>query len=348
MEKMSSTDTIYTAPVYEYRAIDTPGPWKRMAQSVLRLCGSEPRETKMLLPDLDEARAEKRRQQTAKWLQKERKTDYPDLPPPTFGEHFAEATARQFVGELIGVEPTAPLYWDIVDEDKDDHTAGVFSTGDNVVQARKIPLEGYVEQLRLTSTLIHEFAHSTAGQGKSILVSTPSTLHLRTIPFREMQKAKMDMRSPSLDEGSQGYFFEEAFAEGAAARWRETQPGYQTTKGTVCVDGHVMPLQYASVDLRDSDGEQNYYSYSAFCAYAMELMSEHTGVDLFDLTCQMRKADDIATPQRQFIRAVNSIKPGLYRQLRTLEYGREDFSQGLRLVKDAIVEANTSADTIAC
>ena len=71
---------------------------------------------------------------------------------------------------------------------------------------------------------------------------------------------------------------------------------------------------------------------SNFAAYGLELLDNRVP-GLYDDLLASRQDP---TKQRDAIRKIESIRPGLYRELRELEYTTEDFLHGLKLVIEAL------------
>ncbi len=157
-----------------------------------------------------------------------------------------------------------------------------------------------------------------------------------------MQTLKLSKEEPAAQTGN---FFEEAFAESVAAKWREqTIPGYLEDKITLWETsyGVNLPMKYHDCD-RDPTKNDSFTTiarYPGIAAYAMELISQYTGTDLYEVMKLARKRETEAEYKRLFIRTINSVKPGLYKALRDLRYDETtgDFERGLEMIKTAITE----------
>ncbi len=108
-----------------------------------------------------------------------------------------------------------------------------------------------------------------------------------------------------------------------------------------------MPIKYSSpshgLDEHGSLGVSTVHS--AYAAYGIELLSDHSGVDLYELMKQARQPDTEVTAKREIIKTINSIQPGLYEKLRNLQYygATGEFIEGLHLIKAAIAGNDTVA-----
>lgn len=103
---------------------------------------------------------------------------------------------------------------------------------------------------------------------------------------------------------------------------------------------HGLPLRYINYNPEEAlAGDHNFdnnYSKSAYPAYAIELLSETTKTDLYSLLCQIHQPEYKAVAKKQLIHAIDSVRDGLYRELRELEYTPQDFINGLETVRRAI------------
>lgn len=80
-------------------------------------------------------------------------------------------------------------------------------------------------------------------------------------------------------------------------------------------------------------------AHGAYPASALSILNDASGANLYDLMIQMRHPESKASAKKEFITAINSVRPGLYQELRRLEYTKPDFTAGYSLVQD-IIEAN--------
>src|SRR5690606_7777684 len=95
-----------------------------------------------------------------------------------------------------------------------------------------------------------------------------------------------------------------------------------------CRVGNVtIPLRHTLIGKAESDSAPTSISLGtpAYASHALSLLSQASETNLYDLMIQMRKSATKAKAKQQFIKAVNSIQPDLYRKLRSLPYTADDF-----------------------
>lgn len=280
----------------------------------------------------------------------EKRSHHDVAPSPELAQCVTKA--REFVEQLTGVsvadiEP-------VVTTERDGNYSAHFSSIENKFRMHD-DIDSLVDRGRdnqaardqLTALAVHELMHAT-GRGNLKLVGL---------------EAEDTGVYPQVNSGFTGYdfhhdamhrfvdtdgesplvtnqFFEEAAAEEAAARWRETHVDAieDAPRQRVAIDGHS-PLERRFVEASQTDvdivGGFSYAS-ASYCAQALNRLSDYTGVDLFGLIVESRDPAREADARRQLIRTVNSVEPGLYAQLRQVQYGVEAFAAAHDLVERAI------------
>lgn len=201
----------------------------------------------------------------------------------------------------------------------------------------------YLRRTMITSQLIHEMAHESSRVRRMFIFSETDSDDNRTHNiYSTIGMKAMNLTHESQDET--GNFFEEAFAETVASRWREaTIPGYQENKALFKTSyGVELPVKYHSPnrELIEHGPVVTNAGYAAIAAYGVELVSDFTGVDIFELMKLARQPATETTAKREIIKTINSVQPGLYKQLRDLKYDDDlgEFEQGLEAIKTAILK----------
>ena len=82
---------------------------------------------------------------------------------------------------------------------------------------------------------------------------------------------------------------------------------------------------------------------SAVAAHTLNLLSTQTGVDLFELMLEARDPKHQAEAKRKFIKALNSLKPGIYKYLREIPYTEEAFLEAYNTIDDDIKNGRYAA-----
>lgn len=247
--------------------------------------------------------------------------------------------ARDFVVRELGYVTTSPVYFR---PKTNKNEAEYYIDEDAIYTTPPQDTNDYLYRTILTSQLIHEIAHESSNVRRMFVFSEvePNGVRKNNISWT------IGMTTMRLTHESQiqtSNFFEEAFAETVASRWREMAiPGYGENRTTLLMTcfGVELPVKYHSPnrDLIDHGPITTHTGYPAIAAYGIELISEFTGVDIFELMKQARQPATEATAKREIIMTINSVQPGLYRQLRDLKYDCDsgDFEHGLNIIKAAI------------
>ena len=101
-------------------------------------------------------------------------------------------------------------------------------------------------------------------------------------------------------------------------------------------DSITLPAEFALLSRSLPDKSQIVTSPPNFAAYALELLDTHAPGLYEDL--KATRTNPIR--QRDAIQKIESLRPGLYRELRDLEYNEKDFVQGLTSVLEALEGQN--------
>lgn len=262
----------------------------------------------------------------------------------TIEQQAMESTARDFVEQVTGVRTVGNLYWQ-------DKTAPVSYWGvhNQIYMSTYIKEADYphddLRYMHQMSSLVHEFAHSTADDGDTTTVFRTNDLNTPDEVFVHsgMNTIKLSYNNGYPTASRNGQFFEEAFAEETAARWREQFSAKIAAEPDALWaddDPTGLPLRFFDYNyMSNGPAYTTACASAAYPAYTLSILTQRTGVDLYNLLCHARQPEQKAEAQASFIRAVNSIDKHLYHTLRELQYTEHDFLEGLAIVRD-LVEAN--------
>lgn len=202
----------------------------------------------------------------------------------------------------------------------------------------------------ITGLFVHELAHAT-GENTARLIGVRDEKKSVAMHMGSGLQA-VDMRAPIIEVGIKdvnhagdarvGHFFEEAFAEEVAARWREsTNPHIAQDGDKECgllfANMPRLPFRYV-----DSEGKYDRYpddffvSHSAICSEGIRLLTAHTGVDIFQYMLDSRDPDKEAGAKRAIAQATESVRPGLYTQLRDTIYTPYAFRRSYELIRASV------------
>jgi hypothetical protein len=252
-----------------------------------------------------------------------------------------EDTARAFVESTIGPTPVGDIFWQPnLTHDGLWGSHDIYS-GATYVAEREYPSED-LRYMHEMAVLVHEFAHATGDTNAMSVIETHKDTggdkHFDVLPRFGMFVNKIEKSGDRLVTETQGVFFEEAFAEETAARWRESFSPLSANKGlTATINDREMPIRY--IDFAPTLGGSGYdllYNYPAYAAHAIELVSQITGTDLYKLMVEARSSDNPSEAKKAFIKTIDSLKTGLYRELSALEYTEADFVSGLNRIWSVI------------
>lgn len=202
---------------------------------------------------------------------------------------------------------------------------------------------------------LHEAAHSTNGDDETIIRTVQERdrrVSLGGIAINKRSLGKADLRRETEYKVT-GEFWEEAFADltrvralralgrvhDLEANSRPFEPIEGVTivtvpNGTNVNQSNVIsfPAEFAMAAKTIDTDNWSAKSPSNYAAYALELLDNHTP-GLYD---DLRAARTDPTRQRDAIQKIESVRPGLYRELRDLEYNLHDFVRGLTSVLDTL------------
>ncbi len=252
------------------------------------------------------------------------------------------ATATEYVERMIGIRPDCPVYWT---GGLDDITAdGTYNSTEGVVQMVEAPYQSdFIRYIDLCSLAIHEKTHETGiatRKGYAVrMLKDGEMIGRRVLTVTGPLKNKVNNHSAEELCGGVGHFFEEAFAEETAARWREE----------VITD---LPSRIDRISEKDFDKRMpgrylhipaEHISLSvpilpkvaapSIAAYSMDLLSDISGVDFYDVMVKSRHPETEVEAKRTLVQSLNNVQPGLYRYLRDLPYSRKGFYEGLQLIR---------------
>lgn len=201
------------------------------------------------------------------------------------------------------------------------------------------------------SNLVHEMMHHTGIDTRRVvaLVNTDSKTGSETISYGIKSGLRpIDMRGHDYmnNRNATGIFLEEACAEEAASRWRESvEPvrGRRDVRHKLVQWGKPdLPWRYLmtqySLGTESTNADIGMYvnSGSAYCAEAIRQISEYTGVDIFNLMLKSRHPETELSAKRQMVQTIEGVERGLYQKLRNLGYSQKEFIEGYDIVRAAI------------
>jgi len=232
---------------------------------------------------------------------------------------------------------------------------GEYTCGRALVIENKKKYELFGDDFVL-GTALHEAAHSTSGNDEKFIRivrerERKASLDLIATDERNLWKVVLGREAENRVTGD---FWEEAFADLTRVRALRTLgrvhdiesnlwPSEQEVEGVTIVivpngtkvnlpDTISFPAEFAdvakTVDGIDGVGR----SAPNYAAYALELLDGH----IPGLYEDLKAARTNPTRQRDAIQKIESLRPGLYRELRDLEYNDKDFIRGLATVLDAL------------
>ena len=212
-------------------------------------------------------------------------------------------SAREFVSKELGYCSEGQIYC----KPAQAGAAGEYSVyEDRIYVAPPIDVNEFHYKTIMTSLLIHEIAHESASVQRMYIFSET----LKESEKSNIIRVAIGMAVMGMHANTQirhGDFFEEAFAETVAARWRSASiSGYSDNADSLLptADGEYLPIKYSSpshgLDEHGSLGVSTVHS--AYAAYGIELLSDHSGVDLYELMKQARQPDTEVTAKREIIK----------------------------------------------
>lgn len=204
---------------------------------------------------------------------------------------------------------------------------------------------------------LHEAAHSTNGSDEKlihIVRQHNNGAGLGGIAINERSFGKADLRK-GTEYKVTGDFWEEAFADLTRVRALRALGRVHDLTGNSKPFEPVEGITMVTVPNGTSVDQPNVISFPAeftlcaktlgddnwsvkgasdYAAYALELLDNHTPGLYEDL----KAARTNPTRQKDAIQKIESVRPGLYRELRDLEYNVHDFVLGLTTVLEALAE----------
>lgn len=252
------------------------------------------------------------------------------LPPPTDFCITSNIDAIEFVESTIGPVANTGLYG--TPENYNPTGLGYTSAILGSIAIRPcLDQPGSRQAIAAQSALVHEQAHSTAVTTRKVTLIdiVPSDDSDETWAITKsaisvgMQKNKIqyDRGNNTVEMTKQNCFLEEAFAEETASRYRASlHKNNNTTVEVACEDSATreMPVHYFSIG--ESDPSHVQWVASAFAAHAVHLLSEHSGIDMYDLMILSRDPKYEVEAKRDIVQAIERVEKGLYRTLREMPY----------------------------
>ena len=260
-----------------------------------------------------------------------------------------ETAARTFVNQTVGTLPVGKVYWQPRETSR-----GYWGVHDALLRLNYMAdRDGYasesLRQMHESSTLVHELAHSTGNTNTIVAIrsvepndSLKATVSVASVFGMKLPRITKQGGESYMVAGDEGSFFEEAFAEETAARWRvQYSPLLRDHAGQLfnTTDNLQVPARFFDHGEPTSKmAVSTINSHSVYPAYALSLLSRHNGVDFYELMRLMRGAEPAAKAElkKELIRSIDNVEPGLYASLRSLPYGKEGFISGLKRVQSAL------------
>lgn len=261
--------------------------------------------------------------------------------------------------KLAGVEP---------------NVNGIYIHGKTLVestsQTRDLYGNGHV-----LGVALHESAHSTAGEQQPLVITKKAPemvgdVALGSMIFGLTADNNRDFTkyrcSPNPTEGfwgKEGTFFEEGFADITRVRimermgllptsirrplgsvWPEgTRVNYMTpSKGSPVIgtDQSVnLPVGYATCVTVKADSVALMPSVPNIAAYGLSLLDKHSP-GLYEQMLAARPESSQRGNPRKVVQIIDSIRPGLYKELRILPYTETGFKEGLHIILNTLSATN--------
>jgi hypothetical protein len=216
-------------------------------------------------------------------------------------------------------------------------------------------------------TAIHEAAHSTAREHVDVVSSKVVEQKIGDTVVRNRVFSSLGhiggfnkYRQNEKEIGLVGSFWEEAFADLTRVRYsmelgveprlhramassRSDSLTYisESADPAEAPEGNtVLPDRFATAISDDgiSDGLEIAVSTPAFAGYGLELLDAKVP----GLFKEMQASRNNPSRQREVIKIINGVRPGLYRELRDLPYSPEGFRKGLEAIQIAVGNEDSS------
>ncbi len=248
-------------------------------------------------------------------------------------------TVQQNIAEITGLRIDAVPYITKLPAD----IGGRYTSADHSIYlAENIE---HANRARRLGTLAHELAHAgSRNTRKTIRIYSGNGGVLYSLSGS--QRLKISRQDNGRWEHTKnGDFFEEAFAEEASARNLEKMLPQYEKYGSILVDLNdrvslprrfVKTAQHPDANDKDFRSINHEYATSAIAAFGLNILSESTSQDIFEMLRDARVPDTEAVATRALIRAINSVHPRLYAYLRTRSYNLQDFTNGLEAIKKVV------------
>lgn len=268
---------------------------------------------------------------------------------PPHDAELIETVAKNFVEQTIGVTAPAPILWRDHEYGEDNtYITGTYHVINNSVSLSKgidfsTDLSRYMS---LVSTAVHEKSHETGRDNRRCIAIIDNSQEVVGATINNgMTSPKIAFDKDGLILTTRNNFYEEGFVEEIASQWREMAiPTHEHVKDT--------HWTYTFEDQEPIELPRRYWNYStlhqakhldsdnasgaAVAAHALQQLNKIADVDLYRLLVNSRHSDKEVQSKRDFAKAINRIKPGLYKELGELPYSNEGFMTGHKTVKDII------------
>lgn len=235
-----------------------------------------------------------------------------------------ESKARRFISSL-GMVATAPIF--LVDEDPVD-PIGIralptcHAMVDTLVrsafvrQKRLIDCDMYSAPETIGKLLAHELAHATYfGNARHVWYPDGDV-------YGDQKGYSRNVFSVHSGGKSEGYFYEEAFGEYVGARylrsvWGDNRP-IGIERADILADG--LPSHFRQLDPEKIPGPDGYAM--ELIAFELERRGSMSSEAFTQVLFATRHDSTQVGALRTFAQAIESLQPGLYTDLRKLQYGK--------------------------
>lgn len=256
--------------------------------------------------------------------------------PLTPDDEQAIDEAWDYVENASGKRPTAKVY---KVAELPGGTNGQYVPAEHAVLFTSHPTgTQYGDKMLRDSLLTHEGMHSTAEETHRVVgVKYDDKHELMWLPPHQDEEISTATKTD--------YYIEEAVAEHIAGQRRqERDPRLVGTERDLrnTAENFPIPVRFFDttrpLDDRPEVPQSVIYVNSAYCAFGIQMLSEYTGVDLFQHLIDARYPERRAEAIDALRTAINGVKPGLYEELMSGEYSLDDFMRGTKTIQQAIAE----------
>lgn len=268
-----------------------------------------------------------------------------DIEPPADAEYIQQ-TAEDFIFRTVGIKVDAPITW----QKRSGGTNASYHPLEKSITMSESARDNDTESMRymeLTSKAVHEKAHETSFATRKVwAIQMPRGSDDYTTSIQAevgLRKSKIERKTGDIDSTAIGSFFEEAFAEETATRWREEAIEQHKQNGHILLPtrlGFNLPLRYFnySLDASYPGGIMADSSFPAIAAHGLEILSKYSGMDFYQMIVESRHPETEVAAKRRLIQSINAIAPDLYKKLRDVPYTEEGFKEGLQIIKDTVAQ----------